>query len=69
MLQLWMFVYILFFQMIIDKNFQIAISLIKTRSPDDHQHHAFALYRTILYLVHHKLPDHWFLELCTPDFF
>ena len=37
-------VYVYLFQKIINKNFHPAISLMKTRLPDDHQCHAVAKY-------------------------
>ena len=51
MLQLWIFVYVLQ-KKITNKNFQVAISLMKTRSPNDYQCHAFTKSGTILYQIH-----------------
>ena len=53
-------VYLYFFQLIIDKIFHFAISLMKTKSPDDHQFHALAKYGTnFWYQINCQLPDHW----------
>ena len=40
-----------FAEKITDKNFLVSISLMKARSPDDHQSHAFTKSGTILYQV------------------
>ena len=52
MLQLWMFYIYFFFKKITDKNFQVTISLMKTKSPDDHQCHTIAKSGMILHQVH-----------------